>query len=504
MAVAIVRGKIDVPATEGNYADELLSQIWKHSIESPNRPAFINGEDASEQVTFGQLYLYSMSVSAFLQQRGFRKGDMAAFITHNCWEVSTIFMGVIQIGGVLTAANSDFTNELERQLRDSKCRVVFCSEDAVEKIIQASRTAKSIEVIVVIDRKPQKEYPHGIYTYTQIRQTPPVLLYPKPETNAKIDLIMLPYSSGTTVKWFLFIGPDYDPTKEKSLLFLPFYHLFGLCNSLSSLWLGYTGIILSRFNAQLFCQNIQDNKIRYLACVPPICVFLANNPLVDQYDLHSLKCLLSGAAPAGEEIAYGMTEMAMVPFMPTFDEKERQVNGYPASGIIRAHMEAKITDTKTGELLNRNQPGQLCVRGAMVMRGYFNRPEATAETIDQDGWLLTGDIAFLELIKYKGFQVPPAELEDLLMSHPRIRDAAVIGVPDQEAGELPKAFIVRADNNLSAEDVKNYVKEKTVHYKHLRGGVEFLNEIPKSAAGKILRRQLRDLEASRLKQTSKI
>jgi long-subunit acyl-CoA synthetase (AMP-forming) len=134
-------------------------------------------------------------VSAFLQGRGFQKGDMAAFITHNCWEVLAIFMGVIQIGGVLTAANSAFTEyELERQLQDSNCRVVFCSENAVEKIVQASRKAKTVEVIVAIDHSSGKQVPYGVYTFSQVRQTPPVLLYPKPKIDAEKDLIMLPYS----------------------------------------------------------------------------------------------------------------------------------------------------------------------------------------------------------------------------------------------------------------------------------------------------------------------
>jgi 4-coumarate--CoA ligase len=176
-------------------------------------------------------------------------------------------------------------------------------------------------------------------------------------------------------------------------------------------------------------------------------------------------------------------------------------------GTLVANTEARVVDPESGEDAPSGSPGELWIRGPQVMRGYLNNPEATAATIDPDGWLHTGDIAEVredghtyivdrlkELIKVKGFQVPPAELEALLITHPEVNDVAVIGVPDEEAGELVKAFIVRAPGSeVGAEVLKSFVAEHVAKYKRLNL-VEFIETIPKSASGKILRRELRERE----------
>lgn len=250
--------------------------------------------------------------------------------------------------------------------------------------------------------------------------------------------------------------------------------------------------------------------------VPPLMVFLAKHPIVDKYDLSSLMVLLCGAAPLSRETEDQIKERIGVPFI-------RQGYGLSEStlsvlvqtddfckpgsvGVLKVGIYAKVVDPDTGKILGPNERGELCFKGDGIMKGYIGDRKST-ETAIQDGWLHTGDIGYYddsleffivdrikELIKYKGFQVPPAEIEALLLTNEKIKDAAVIGKPDEAAGELPMAFVVKQSNiQLTEEDVINFVNERASPAKRLRGGVVFVDEIPKNPSGKILRRILRDM-----------
>ena len=302
---------------------------------------------------------------------------------------------------------------------------------------------------------------------------------------------------------------------EVVLAVLPFFHIYGM-QVLMNFFLsrGSTIVTVPRFDLQQCLELIQQHRITRLFAVPPIVLALAKHPLVDQYDLSSLRQVFSGAAPLGAELAqeasnrincevvqgYGMTEMSPVSHVT-------RMGGFKPGtcGVTVANTECRIVDAEGGEDQGVGAVGELWVRGPQVMKGYLNNPEATAETIDADGWLHTGDVAFIdedghmtivdrvkELIKYKGFQVAPAELEALLLTHPSIADAAVVGVPDEEAGERPRAFVVvKEGQQLSAEDVTAFTAEHVATYKVIHD-VVFTDAIPKSASGKILRRLLRD------------
>jgi acyl-CoA synthetase (AMP-forming)/AMP-acid ligase II len=273
---------------------------------------------------------------------------------------------------------------------------------------------------------------------------------------------------------------------------------------------GVPVVTMPRFDLDQFLGLIEEHRVTVANVVPPIALALAKHPAVDGADLSSLRMVLSGAAPLGAELSvavaerigaptvqgYGMTETSPVTHVCPIEPELSKPGtiGMPVPGT-----ECRLVDSETREDAER---GELWVRGPQVMTGYLNNESATKATIDADGWLHTGDIAEVdedgyftivdrlkELIKYKGFQVPPAELEAILITHPAVADCAVIGVPDEEAGELPKAFVVCA-GEVSDDEIMDYVADKVSPQKKIRL-IERIEEIPKSASGKILRRQLK-------------
>jgi acyl-CoA synthetase (AMP-forming)/AMP-acid ligase II len=294
---------------------------------------------------------------------------------------------------------------------------------------------------------------------------------------------------------------------------LPLFHIYGLVVVLNmGLYTGATIVTMPRFELESFLKAAQDYDVSLAHIVPPIVLALSKHPVVDNYRLPKLRTIFSGAAPLGEELTracmerlgcslrqgYGMTETSPVTHSSPAPPHEVK---FGSVGVPAPNTECKIVDLETGEALGPGERGEVCVRGPQVMKGYLNRPDATAQTIDPDGWLHTGDIGYAdedghffivdrakELIKYKGFQVPPAELEAVLLTQPGVLDAAVIPCPDDEAGEVPKAIVVLRQES-EPEAIMEFVAERVAPHKRIRY-VEFVNTIPKSPSGKILRRLL--------------
>jgi acyl-CoA synthetase (AMP-forming)/AMP-acid ligase II len=492
--------------------------------ELGDKPALIDGP-TGRTITYAELASAVRMVAAGLSERGFSKGDVFAHYAPNLPEYAVAFHGVATAGGINTTANPLLTaDELAKQLADCGARLLVTVPELLAKATVAAERA-GVEEIFVYGEAP------GATPFASL--TRPDAELPTVELDPATDLVALPYSSGTTglPKGVMLTHrnlvanvcqcthPGVSPKteeefrRERAIAVLPFFHIYGLLVIMNiPLYRGATLVTLPRFELSGFLRVIQDYRITRAWVVPPIVLALAKHPLVDQFDLSSLEFMNSGAAPLSAELevacgkrlgcnmqqGYGLTETSPVTHAVT-DKLAGKMPG--AIGPAVPNTECRIVDVTSGEDAEQGADGELYIRGPQVMKGYLNNPEATAHCIDPDGWFHTGDVACVdadgslrivdrikELIKYKGYQVAPAELEALLLTHPAITDAAVIPLPDEEAGEVPKAFVVTT-GELTPEQVSQFVAERVAPYKKVRA-VEIIDEIPKSPSGKILRRVL--------------
>ncbi len=491
--------------------------------------AIIDGP-SGRQYSFAQLNAGIRSVAANLVERGFAKGDTVALYSPNLPEYAIAFHGVVLAGGVITTVNPLYTpQELAKQLQDAGAILLITVGLFLDK-------AKEAAEMIDINDVYTFDGADGSQPFATLMQANDKL--PDVPCNPREDLVVVPYSSGTTglSKGVMLTHHNLvsnicqvegtrgvDTTKPGDVVIgvLPFFHIYGMVVIMNmTLITGATVVTVPRFDMEEFLQTIEKYRVTRASLVPPIVLGLTKHPIVDQYDTTSLVHIGSGAAPLGEEISlacgarlgclltqgYGLTETSPVTHTNPYDAKRLK---HGSAGLTVPNTETKIVDLETGDALGFNQRGEVCIRGPQVMKGYLNNPQATAHCIDDDGWFHTGDIGFFdedeflfvvdrlkELIKYKGFQVAPAELEALLLAHPSIADAAVIPSPDDEAGEIPKAFVV-ASTDISEQQVMEFVAEQVSPQKKIRR-VEFIDEIPKSLSGKILRRVLVDRERERM------
>jgi len=499
--------------------------VLQRAQELADKPALIDGP-SGRTLTYGQLAGAVRLAAAGLAQRGFHKGDVFAIYSPNLPEYAIAFHAVSSLGGINTTVNPLYTaDELAYQLNDAGARFLLTIPQFVDKALEAAGKSEVEEVFVFGEAEGATPFASLLQSDGQV---------PEVQINPGEDLVVLPYSSGTIglpkgvmlthrnlVANICQVDGAGEWVTEDDVLMgvLPFFHIYGMVIILNlGLWYGVTIVTIPRFDLEQFLQVMQDYGVALAHLVPPIVLALAKHPIVDRYDLSKLKMIISAAAPLGEDVAracaerlgcpvlqgYGLTETSPATHVsPEVPEKIKPA----AVGPCVPNTESKVVDISTGAELGPDQNGEIWVRGPQVMKGYLNNPEATAATIDAEGWLHTGDIGYAdedgyfyivdrvkELIKYKGFQVAPAELEALLLSHPAIADAAVIPSPDEEAGEIPKAFVVLR-GEVTADEIMAFVAERVAPHKKIRR-VEFVEQIPKSAAGKILRRVLVERERS--------
>jgi acyl-CoA synthetase (AMP-forming)/AMP-acid ligase II len=496
-----------------------------------NKPALIDGP-SGRTLSYRELAEAVQACAAGLAARGFAKGDVLAIYSPNLPEYAVAFYAVALLGGTNTTINPLFTaEELAKQLSDAGARLLVTVGAVLDKA-QAAAAQAGIEEVFTFDAVA------GTTPFAALLAaggTPPAVAIDPAQ-----DVVALPYSSGTTglpkgvmlthrnlvanllqgeaASWCRGVT-EHDVV----IAVMPFFHIYGMVVVMSScLARGGTMVTLPRYELEAFLTSVQRYKVTYLYVVPPIILQLAKHPSVDGYDLSSVRALFSGAAPLGEALerevqqrlacgsaqGYGMTEASPVTHLCP-DAPGSNKPG--AAGRLIPSTEMMIVDVVTGEPLGPGQEGELWMRGPQFMKGYLNRPDATAEAFHPDGWYRSGDIGYVdedgfayivdrlkELIKYKGYQVAPAELEAVLVTHPEVADAAVIPSPDAEAGEVPMAFVVpRAPAQApQPEQLMAWVAERVAPYKRIRR-LEYVDHIPKSPSGKILRRMLVEQERQR-------
>ncbi|KAK5056546.1 hypothetical protein LTR84_012077 [Exophiala bonariae] len=485
-----------------------------------------------------------------------KKNDVLNVFAPNDVDFGPIVYGVFYAGGIVSPANPAYSvDELSFQLKNSGSKAIATTAQFLPTALKAAKKSNIPEDRVILlgsERDPS----HTVKHWTNIRKTSGAVRYRRRKADPDKDLAFLVYSSGTTglpkgvmlshkniVADVLMIkgcvGKWYGTAEDKILGVLPFFHIYGLTGLvMQPLHRGIELVVMPAFNLEVFLKAIQHHKITFVYVAPPVIVRLARDPSVDNYDLSSLKMITSGAAPLTRELvdtvhkrlkikinqAYGLSETSPMthtqvslllkpgcyPCLINFLLKpwDEWYSSVGSVGKLFPSMTAKYISAE-GKELGPGETGELWLSGPNVFKGYWKNEEATKDSITEDGYFKTGDVGFQdkdhnfyitdrvkELIKYKGFQVPPAELEGKLMDHPDIDDVAVIGVNDEEQHtEVPRAYVVAANGKNSEKDAEAIVKwldDKVASHKKLRGGVRFIDEVPKSAAGKILRRLLKD------------
>lgn len=506
---------------------ELLSRV---ADRLPDKDAIIDGD---RTFTYREIADLSDKFAASLASEGLAVGDRVGIFAPNCVEFAIGFFGILKAGGIVSTVNSSYIDrELAFQMNDCGAKVLLVHEAMLETADKAKNHGLDVRQLIVI--KPDSQDDGSFWGLIESSTGKP----PEFTIDPKSDVAALPYSSGTTglakgVELTHFnltsnviqteaCQSDNPLATEEDvvLVHLPMFHIYGM-QVLMNLYIsvGATLVLMGRFDMGEFLGLLVKHRITRLYTVPPVAQGLTMVPGLKDLDLSALRFVMLAAAPTSTDLqkrlsdaigapvlqGYGMTELSPVSHVDYTDPGRCR----PGSvGRLAADTEEKIVDLETGQTeVAQGEPGELLVRGPQVMKGYFNNPQATAETLTADGWLSTGDIVSAdedgylwvldrkkELIKYKGFQVPPAELEGLLLSHPAIADSAVIGIEDEESGEVPKAFVVIKEGQTpTAEEIMEFIAGQVATFKQIRQ-VAFVDSIPKNPSGKILRRVLIDQE----------
>lgn len=522
----------DVEIPDVSVYDAIFGTLEESDLD---RVALVDpstGEETTYAALKGQVDAFAGAIAA----RGVELGTVMGLLCPNIPAFATVFHGALRVGATLTTINSLYTpGEIEKQLRDANAQWLITISALLP---QGKEAAHAVgipdERIIVLDGAPG--HPNLRELLTSGHQPPEV------EFDPSTHVAVLPYSSGTAgePKGVMLSHRNLVANvaqsrvvidvraEDRVLAVLPFFHIYGMTVLLNiALRQRARLVTMPRFDLVEFLEIIQRFGCTFIFIAPPIAVALAKHPIVDKYDISSVRTMLSGAAPldgeTGEAAArrinarmlqgYGMTEMSPVSHAIPSDSTDIPVSSI---GVLIPNQEAKLVDVATGEEITEvgadgvSAPGEMWVRGPNIMLGYLGRTGETGETLDADGFLHTGDVATYhedggyftivdrvkELIKYKGYQVAPAELEAVLLLNPQIADAAVIGTLDADGQEIPKAFVVRADGSqVSEEEVMAHVEQHVAPYKKVRQ-VQFIDAVPKSSSGKIMRRDLRALDAA--------
>ncbi|EFA05828.2 uncharacterized protein LOC655287 [Tribolium castaneum] len=481
----------------------------------------------NEEISYGKLCKTSINLASQLIKLGLKKGDVVSIVSQNNWKYLAATISGFYIGAKINFLNHDYTSgELKHFFTICPPNLIFCSKKSCNNILFLRNEGLLPEHIILFD-EDETEY----LTFDELVKIDSDF-YPV-EVQPETDIAIIPTSSGTTglpkcvllthanlrVPLIHFGDRNFLDFKEDDVTIgnLPFFHIWGNMIALTSVFYGIKLIIIPKFRPEVYLKTIEDYKIETLFTVPPLLIFLAKSPLVSFYDISSVKDVICAAAVITKELEemvkdrlglkavrqlYGMTEASLgITMSPTKSEKVASV------GKVLPTNKIKVCDIETQEALGPHKIGELRAKGGGLMVGYLSNKNATMEAFDNEGYLRTGDLGYYDeenffyivdrlkdIIKFKGFQISPAELENLLIQHPAVKDAAVIGIPDEVAGEVAMAFVVKQpDKNVTEKELVCFVNENVCAQKRLYGGVRFIDEIPKTSSGKIWRLKLREI-----------
>lgn len=538
-------GKKIFPSPFGDFtpSDTLVHEyIWKNVETFPNRIALECGITGTKY-TYAKARDASNYVARSLRNMGLKKGDLVALVAPNYPETILAAVGVLEADLILTTMNPTYTiEEMKKQIKDCEANAIITVAEIAHIVLEARKNTSASSGPFVVIEDGTRSIPEGSVPFkdliTRGKTLPPITHYQMSSN----DLAILPYSSGTTgmPKGVMLTHKNLVSnmemveytTKERLWrhttadfqevvpLIIPFFHIFGLnAATLPRLYNGTKIITLPKFVPEVFVDILTKKNITGLFAVPSLITFINICPLLKKEIFQNIHHIITGATPLPEvdverfyeryqissddlkfSQGYGMTETSPVICLDSWSRKPSSI------GQNIAGCEIRLVDSATNEDISvAGQKGEIWARGPHIMKGYLNNEKATSEMI-VDGWLKTGDIGYFDdefyffvtdrkkdLIKVKGFQVPPAELEALIKRHPNVIEAAVIGIPNERFGEIPKAFVILKEGSKTTDDdIKNFVKDKVSEYKQLRGGVTFVDSIPKNASGKILRNKLKN------------
>lgn len=538
-------GKKIFPSPFGDFtpSDTLVHEyIWKNVETFPNRIALECGITGTKY-TYAKARDASNYIARSLRNMGLKKGDLVALVAPNYPETILAAVGVLEADLILTTMNPTYTiEEMKKQIKDCEANAIITVAEIAHIVLEARKNTSASSGPFVVIEDGTRSIPEGSVPFkdliTRGKTLPPITHYQMSSN----DLAILPYSSGTTgmpkgvmlthknlvsnmemveytTKQRLWRHTTAD-FQEVVPLIIPFFHIFGLnAATLPRLYNGTKIITLPKFVPEVFVDILTKKNITGLFAVPSLITFINICPLLKKEIFQNIHHIITGATPLPEvdverfyeryqissddlkfSQGYGMTETSPVICLDSWSRKPSSI------GQNIAGCEIRLVDSATNEDISvAGQKGEIWARGPHIMKGYLNNEKATSEMI-VDGWLKTGDIGYFDdefyffvtdrkkdLIKVKGFQVPPAELEALIKRHPNVIEAAVIGIPNERFGEIPKAFVILKEGSKTTDDdIKNFVKDKVSEYKQLRGGVTFVDSIPKNASGKILRNKLKN------------
>ncbi|KAK4393179.1 4-coumarate--CoA ligase-like 1 [Sesamum angolense] len=473
--------------------------------------------------TYGEVSRDVKRFSRALRSLGLRKGRVVVVLLPNVPVYATIALGIMAAGGIFSGANpSAHASEIKKQAEAADAKLIVTDGSTHHKV-------KDLGLPVIIHGEDRVD--GTIYWVELLEAADKASADTTDDKVQQTDICALPFSSGTTglskgvmlthrnlvanlCSSLFSVGPEL--VGQITILgLIPFFHIYGL-TGICCATIRNKGkvVVMRRYELRAFLNALITHQVTFAPIVPPIILGLVKNPIVDEFDLSKLRLrsIMTAAAPLAPEI--------LNEFEKKFPGVEVQELHYPDSwgskqgtwdckeefsGFILPNLEVKFVDPESGKSLPKNAPGEICVRSQCVMKGYYKNEHETTLTIDKDGWLHTGDIGYIdddgdvfivdrikELIKYKGFQVAPAELEAILLSHPSVEDAAVVGIPDEEAGEIPAACVVMNKKaKESEEDMMDYVSSNVASYKTVRA-LQFVDAIPKSPSGKIMRRLIKE------------